>query len=184
MKQTDNFGLYVMETADPVSAKPLNENAAAIDAALQAHKAQILTRPMMACGSYVGDGTRSVVIQTPGFKAQIVLMKEKMHVADTKQDDVFGVSGGWCLWNGSNLSAVYEVYARADEVSGDYGEGELRRDAISTTVAFASAVGNLTWSISDRPDKYYDVRDDSGPKVMNNAQGITYEWIALGVAGG
>ena len=168
MKQTENFGFKQIESSDLLSATPLNENAALIDAVLQAQKNEILGRVMMACGSYTGDGTKSAAIQTPGFKPIVVLMKEKLgehgykistdlagatHV--TARTDQLAVDAGWCLWIGGNLRTNFGL------------------------ITFEAQVGSLSWHMTVGDGVAYS---NYVPDVMNNATYSTYEWIAFGVA--
>lgn len=177
MKQTENYGLNLMEAADLLSAKPLNENAGKIEAALMAQESAIAGRMMMACGSYTGSGTRTVAIQTPGFTPRVVLMRRSSSlVADKNSQSDMSVKDGWCLWLGTDMSAQYEVYAYRQDVD------ELVREKVETTVGFTAKNGELSWSIDVLPGKYAGVREDHGPAVMNNASGAVYEWIAIGTA--
>lgn len=184
MNKTKNFGLNLIEASDPMSLKPLNENAEKIDAALLAQQTVIAGKLMMAKGVYTGDGNRVVTIQTPGFKPHAVIVRSKGDVitGDYAIENRIAVKGGWCIWLGADLPASYSVYARADEVSNGVESGELRRDNLSADISFAASAGSLSWSIPKLPPKYYDVRSDEGSNVVNNREGDGYEWIAFGTA--
>lgn len=168
MKQTEHYGFQMMETEDLMSAKPLNENAVAMDTALQEQKNAILARLMMATGSYTGDGTRSVTIPTPGFRPQLLLMEQdnNLHM----------------FWYGSDREVSYEVYAYVDEDNSYGAAGELRKETVKTTAEFFAAMGSLSWSIPALPEKYYDVVHEYGAKAICNQTGGTYRWIAFGTA--
>ena len=168
MKQTEHFGFQMMEAADLLSAKPLNENAAAMDAALQEQKNAILARLMMATGSYTGDGRRSVAIQTPGFKPQVVLMTEGGSMNS--------------FWFGEDFPVTYEVYACVDEDNSYGASGELRKERVTATATFTSEMGSVSWSIPPLPEKYYDVVHEYGAEMICNHTGRTYRWIAFGTA--
>ena len=177
MKQTENFKLSLMEASDLLSAKPLNENAEKIDTALAVHAAALSGKLMMAVGTYVGNDTRSVTVQTPGFKPQAMLMREQdPNGVRSGAESGMSVSGGWCLWLGSDLPAEYSI--GMPEESGYIEKYEY----IQTTVKFTPEFETITWSIPRYPDKYTDVRIDHGYQVVNNAAGKTYEWIAFGAA--
>ena len=184
MRQTEHYGLTILELSDPLSVKPLNENAETIDVAMHTMATALPGKAMMACGSYTGDGTRSVTINTPGFRPKAVLMRKNTGVVrgNLGTDQAMTVIGGWCLWIGANMQASYGVYARADEVSGDSGVGDLRQNTISKTITFTAGNESLSWSVPALPSKYYDVREDEGPNVVNNTAGTVYEWIAFGTA--
>lgn len=187
MKQTENYSLNLLELSDPLSLKPLNENAQTVDTVLEEHASAIQGRVMMACGSYTGNGTRTVSIRTPGFKPQIVLMKTAQKVGFSMWKDTtganhfeeilssIGVSAGWCLWLGSDVSASYRIYAIPRD------ESEPTSALVDTTIQFVADRGELTWSIGEITD-YDNVTTDEGPTVMNNASGVVYEWIAFGTA--
>lgn len=176
MRQTENYGLNILELSDPLSVKPLNENAETIDAAMHTMATALPGKAMMACGSYSGDGTRSVTINTPGFRPQAVLMRQ--NTGDVRGSlgtaQAMTVSGGWCLWIGTDMQASYGVSA--------YVNGELRYDTISKPITFVVNDGSLSWSVPVLPDKYNNVREDEGPNVVNNTAGTVYEWIAFGTA--
>lgn len=175
MKQTENYGLKLLEFSDAFSPKPLNENAEAIDAALTEVNEAAGACVRMAFGSYVGSGTRSVTIQTPGFKAQAVLMRNAGTVSGSlTNSDAVSVKGGWCMWLGADLAASYGVYATVD--------GETKRETVATTILFTATHGTLTWKVPALPSEYTDVREDNGPNAANNSSGVTYEYIAFGVA--
>lgn len=176
MKQTKNYLLNLMEAADALSAKPLNENAEKIEAALLAQQNAIVGKLMMATGTYTGNGTRSVTIQTPGFKPEVVLVRYR--TTTSGWSDAFRES--W--WSGNNVKVSYGVYARSDTVSGGYDAGELRRDTITDNIRFTASNGSLEWKIYAIDGEYYDIREDGGPSAMNNENGTTYEWVAFGTA--
>lgn len=196
MRQTINLALNLMETADLLSAKPLNDNAEAIDTAIKglqdkAAAADTSIRNLaaslngvvssslkMAAGSYVGDGTRSVTLATPGFRPQIILMSVRETVngsAGITQKTMISVQGGWCLWIGADIAATYNVRSRSDE------SYDMTTKTLSAEVSFSSGENAITWSIPALPANYFDVDLDDGPNVVNNRQGVTYDWVAIGV---
>lgn len=188
MKQTSKFKLNLVEASDSMSMKPLNENTEAIEQALIEASTAVSARTLVACGRYTGAGTRSVTIQTPGFKPKVVLMRTvpakvgSYQWGDTTGTQHFekimstiGVDGGWCLWLGFDMPASYEI--RATPRDGD----EPTRALVDATIQFTSGTGQLTWRIGNIVD-YDRVTYDDGPTSINNKSGETYEWIAFGVA--
>ena len=158
MKQTENYKLNILEAADPVSAKPLNENAQLIDAALQAQKGMILGRTMMACGSYTGDGTTEVTIQTPGFKPQVVLMRTRDAYFVSNANYSAMAARGWCLWLGE---AEVEIEQTASSVTG--------------SIRFETKNEELTW-------RYTGNASAAVPAAVNNISDQEYQWVAFGTA--
>ena len=163
MKQTEYLELNLMEMADQLSPKPLNENAEKLEAALVEHKAAISGRVMMACGSYEGSGTKSVAILTPGFAPQIVLMRQKGTLGISPEGvaytDSFSVDGGWACWMGEDTLET-SVYVP---------------DTVSRTekISFTAKMGSLSWTPESAALSGVD-------RNINNAEGVVYEWIAFG----
>lgn len=182
MKQTSKFKLNLVEASDSMSMKPLNENTEAIEQALSEVLNAVSARTLVASDRYTGTGTRSVTIQTPGFKPQAVLIRQEESKVDSNKDSYMRVLGGWCMWHGEDMAAVYEVYARSEESASGYEAGELRRENVEAMITFTAGSGFLTWRIPDMPSKYYDVYYEKGANVVNNKSGETYEWIAFGTA--
>ena len=159
MKQTENYKLNILEAADPVSARPLNENAQLMDAALLEQKRMILGRTMMACGSYAGDGTTEVTIQTPGFKPQVVLMRSKdAYFVRNAGYAAMATQSGWCLWLGDEEMQIEQTASSA--------AGSIR---------FAAQNGKLTWSFNG-------TMGDAVPAAVNNSSDREYQWVAFGTA--
>ena len=177
MKYTEYYGLNLMEAADILSARPLNENADKIDAALKDLANTVSGKLMMAAGRYTGSGTRTVTIQTPGFTPQIVLMHRRASMITSRTTDRMEVEGGWCLWLGEDMPASYEV-----NIYPTAGEGYTQTE-VDTTICFSAVQGSLTWSIDPLPESYSGMVIEQGAHVVNNASGAVYEWIAFGVAG-
>lgn len=84
MQQTENLKLNLIETGDPISPAPLNENAEKIEAALRtktgAAETAVLTQRVVeleklhfACGEYTGDGVRNHFIPL-GFTPSVVIL--------------------------------------------------------------------------------------------------------------
>lgn len=163
MKQTKNYLLNLMEVADVLSAKPLNENAEKIEEALLAQQNAIAGKLMMATGSYTGNGRRSVTIQTPGFKAKALLLRST-HSTGWPQSTAIS------LWLGQNIDTGYLITV-------DYGDVRIK-----TTITFVAKTGELKWSIPSIPDNYDDVIWDGGPEAINNVDKFAYEWVAFGTA--
>ncbi len=190
-----NDNAQAIDTALRANAQKITENAQAISASLrdamqavdtvrqenvqsvQAVQREMSGRAMMACGTYAGDGARSRTIQTPGFKPQVVLMRTARPIRGGN-DQYIGMEvwDGWCLWLGDDMAVSYDVYATSQET------GTLAREDVTTTIHFDATDGALTWSIPALPSRYYNVREDSGPLVVNNATGRTYQWVAFGTA--
>lgn len=173
MRQTENYGLNLPETADLLSPKPLNENAEKVDAALAALAAGCV---MMASGSYTGNGAGSVTIQTPGFTPKVVLMRQKREIGVDETGvvytDTFSVDGGWARWAGEE-SLTTNVYAPDVYHASDGSRGIIGRYEIT----FTAKKGSLTWAT------HYGVFPDIN-KNINNSKGVTYEWIAFGYGEG
>lgn len=70
MQQTDKYKLNLIETGDPLSPAPLNENAEKTEAALEAHTARItaLENCRIMVGQYCGTG---------GLEEQIIDLGER-----------------------------------------------------------------------------------------------------------
>lgn len=175
MKQTENYSLNLLELSDPLSLKPLNENAEKIDAALKAQAEAAAGKLMMATGRYTGSGTRSVTIQTPGFTPRALMLRKARN--DWGYEEYVA---HW--WLGSDIPITYGITATSDTPPGTYEPGEQFDATISATISFAADSGSLTWSIPDIPQKYYDVTADGGPWAMSNSKATSYEWIAFGTA--
>ena len=175
MKQTEHYGFLLMESEDLMSAKPLNENAEAMDEVLQEQRSKILSRLMMATGKYTGNGSRTVTINTPGFKPKVLMLREINTGTWVNHNNV-------CWWLGENISVTYKVYARVDEDSSYGAAGELREEKVAASIAFTAQMDSLSWSIPPLPEKYYDVGRDEGPEGMSNQTKREYEWIAFGTA--
>ena len=188
MKQTEKYGLNLLESSDPLSVKPINDNTETIEQALSEVSNTVSARTLIACGRYTGTGTRSVAIQTPGFKPRVVLMRTvpakvgSYQWGDTTGAQHFekimssiGVEAGWCIWTGYDMPASYEIQATPRD--GD----EPTRALVDTTIQFTSGTGQLTWRIGNIVD-YDRVTYDDGPTSINNKNGEIYEWIAFGVA--
>ena len=174
MKQTTTYGLNLMESSDLLSAKPLNENAEKIDAVLAAQAEIVAGKLMMATGSYTGDGTRSVIIQTDGFTPKVLLLRK---VDETRNDTT---SLYW--WIGVDVPIAYSITAKSDTPPGTYEPGEQFEATIRAEISFAAEDGSLSWVIPDLPQEYYDVVSDGGPAAAGNQTAARYEWIAFGVA--
>lgn len=180
MRETENYGLHLMESGDLMSARPLNENAEKVDFALSAAAAATAGKAMIATGRYTGTGTRSVTIETPGFTPRIVMMRSADEPISSSastggvQNGVT-VKNGWALWTGTDIPARYSIGL----LNGGYID---RYEAIDTTVQFTPSAGSLAWEIPMYPDSYTNVGSDYGPRVVNNGSGQIYEWIAIGMA--
>lgn len=170
MKQTTNYGLKLPEAGDALSIVPLNENARAIDAVLHTIASG---QVMMACGSYTGNDSPSVTIETPGFTPRVVLMRAEGVWVDggTNHFQAMAVPYGWCLWMGEKTITLTAE-------GGNYGTGDVNR-----TINFTAADGSLSWSTDETAG------GGTGPlyiaqasRVVNNNSEYTYQWVALGVA--
>lgn len=117
MRKTENFGLNLLDYSDQLSPKPLNENAAKLDALLKTVDATLtghgeslteqgeslsghadtldsLTtavglRVRMACGSYDGDGELTRSISTPGFTPAALLIRKREAIAGSLNIESF-----------------------------------------------------------------------------------------------
>ena len=179
MRQTVNLGLNLMDAADPLSAKPLNENAEIIDAVIKGLQDAATGRFRMASGSYVGNGTRSVTLDTPGFRPQAILVSVRETVngsAGSTQKTTIAVQGGWCLWVAKKQPPTNHHPTPTKQTKHNTTK------TIRAEVAFSFGENKTTWSIPALPANYFDIALDDGPNVVNNRQGVTYDWVALGVA--
>lgn len=158
MRQTTNYGLKMPEVGDVLSIVPLNENAQAIDTALYTIASG---QVMMACGSYAGNDTTSVTIETPGFIPRVVLMRTKGDWCDggVYYYQSLAVQNGWCLWMGEESMALSQTPDKS---------------TCTDTIIFTAQEGSLSWSM-DSTDRY-------AGRAMNNDSEHTYQWVALGVA--
>ena len=181
MKQTEKYGLNLLEMKDTLSPVPLNENAQVIDAALNTLAAE---RLKLAVGSYTGNGAMSVTIRTPGLKPKAMLVRKRrvigcsgsLSVLPTRWNttmftDKLEVDGGWLLWLGWDIPVQYTYVTSYDEegnaVSGENADSAVRFDA---------SVGSLQWSVSDEHASQL-------PVLVNNENGVTYDWIVFGADG-
>ena len=75
MQQTENLKLNLIETGDPISPIPINENAQKIEAALDAQDARltVLEAKYIVSGTYIGDGQTSQFIDL-GFTPKAVVV--------------------------------------------------------------------------------------------------------------
>lgn len=201
MKQTKKYLLNLMEAADALSAKPLNENAEKIEAALLAQKSsfdtallaqknsfdaallaqknsfdtELLTQQrviadklMMATGKYDGEGTRSVTIQTPGFKAKALMIR-------------YAADGGWmrqsneAWWVGGAVPVSYSV-------TSETATTPAFARTYKSNITFVATNGSLSWSVPELPPEHYNISADERPYVVCNEEGRSYEWIAFGAA--
>lgn len=182
MKETTNFKLKMPELSDTVSAAPLNENAQIIDAALHTVTSGMAGRLMIAAGSYTGDGTMSVSIETPGMKAVAMLVRKKRTLGNRallagstpvtysikKYTDMMETEGGWLLWMGTDIPISYCHIKQYDDL-GLIADAETK----TTHVAFTAQMGSLSWSAPiESPEDMSE--------LVNNTAGIVYEWVALG----
>ena len=179
MKQTKNFLLNLMEAADALSVKPINENTEKIEAALLAQQAGGV---MMAVGSYMGDGKMSVSIETPGMKPKILFVREQptslgcsgwypsgkgFTIGDNT--DTLEMDGGWLLWLGQDIPVEYGYVTGYDD------EGNAVGKNANTFVRFVSNIGGLSWSVSDANAKNLS-------RLVNNRNSQKYDWVAIGTA--
>ena len=177
MKNTEKYQLQLIEPRDLLSPKTLNENTQALERVLDGMETQILRCVRMASGCYTGNGAGSVVIQTPGMEARVVLMRKMSTIgASSEQEHTLAggavSSTGWALWRGEDIAV--RCYTGSVENETDEGEGE-RYSIQETTVRFSSVPGNLTWSLAVTPEGDHSA-------LINNERGTVYEWIAFGFA--
>ena len=184
MKQTEKYGLNLLEMKDTLSPVPLNENAQMLDAALHSLAAAADGHLKIASGSYTGDGTMSVAIETPGLKPKAMLVRRRPSIgsrghytftepawAMTTYTDKLEVEGGWLLWFGWDIPITYCRVTRYDENGyAAYGEN------VETAVRFAPTLGGLQWSVTEETAV-------GMPELVNNKNTWTYDWIVLGTAG-
>ncbi len=175
MKKTEHFSLNLMEAADILSAKPLNENTSKIDAVLKAQADTAAGKIMLATGRYTGTGGRTVTLLTPGFKPLAMLLRRVSNLS-------WGNEYGTCWWLGNDIPVGYTIIGASDSPHYGYEPGETYMAGIETTISFSAEHGKLTWSIPDIPQEYYGVTADGGPAAISNDRGISYEWIAFGTA--
>lgn len=176
MKFTEKFGLNLPEVTDPVSIARLNDNTEMIAALLGKNI-------RMVCGTYLGNDGAINRIDTPGMKPVAVLMNSAKTVGgmETRIDDsLFSVANnlsvpsGWLLWVGADLPAKY--YKKQTEVNPDTGlpTGGYYYAGYDTVLAFTPGSGYLEWALETPGDK--------DAYAVNNASGVTYQWIAFGEA--
>lgn len=169
MRQTENFGLNLIDASDMLSLKPLNENMEKVDAVLRAQQTSTAGKLMMATGTYSGDGGRSVTIQTPGIRPKTLIVSQI-------QGNTWKALSAACMWNGSEVNIAYQIGAVKD------GGSSSAVYTIKTEISFAAEYEKLTWSIPDIPDNYTNVSYDEGPDAINNVGNLKYAWIAFGTA--
>lgn len=178
MKQTTQYKLNMPELSDGLSVAALNENAQKLDDLLHG-----LVK--MASGSYTGNGSMSVTIETPGVRPAALLVRSSAQLTPVaqlkrKRDIVFGdddlKSSGFVMWGGANIATKCwrkegELYDPVTEVL-ESGYREYIDE-----IVFTPEAGRLSWALSTVPAVEVD---HSG--LINNKNGIVYEWIALGSA--
>ena len=184
MKKTANLGLNLPELSDPLSLRPLNENAETLDAAIGAMAGQINGCVVMASGSYTGNGADAVAIQTPGMQAQIVLMRKMAAIGGSDRsggvlEQEFNFEGGaisstgWVLWRGADIAVRY--YDVSDAGGDTDGDEDVRYGTKETNVQFIPAPGSLSWKLAAVPETDHSA-------LINNESGTVYEWVAFGFA--
>ena len=185
MKQTTNYGLNILETADSLSMKPLNESAEKLDTALKGFAQQIEGRVMMAKGSYIGDGTLKVTLRTQGMQPQAVLVRKVDAIGaiaggeELREENCgFRTGGfggiGWSLWRGEDIAANYYDVSNEHE-DPETGEMVTLYRAKPTTIRFTSEQNGVSWELAA------ELRMDHSA-LVNNEKGTIYEWIAFGSA--
>lgn len=178
MKQTTKYKLNMPELSDGFSVAALNENTQKIDDLLHSFV-------KMACGSYTGDGSMSVTIETPGVRPAALLVRARkklspalgvqhrndIYIADTALE-----SSGFVMWNGNNIATI--CWRKDGEVNDPITGGLVSgyREYLDEIV-FTPEAGSLSWALSTVPASAVD---HSG--LINNKNGTVYEWIALGSA--
>ena len=171
MKLTNLLGLTLMDAEDQLSARPLNENAQKLDEVVGGIAQKLGNIAMMAYGSYVGNGNASVTIQTPGFKPEVVFMRQKRELGVSAEgivySDSYSVDGGWAYWAGEK-SLDTNIYAPSVHTSGG-ASGLIGVQPIW----FTAEMGSLTWTTDNGTLSALN-------KNINNTEGVTYEWVAFG----
>lgn len=175
MRFTEKFGLNLPEVTDPVSIAPINDNTEMIAALLGKNI-------RMACGTYLGDDGASKRIETPGMKPVAVLMNSAGAVGgmETRIDgslfplaNNLSVPSGWLLWVGADLPAKY-YEKKQTAYDPDAGLPTYSYVEYNTMLNFTPGSGYLEWSLETSGDK--------DAYAVNNASGVTYQWIAFGEA--
>lgn len=163
MKRTEHFELIVLETADQLSPKPLNENVQKLDEVMGGMTEELRKRVMMAKGSYTGDGTASVTIRTPGFRPEVVFMRQKRPLGVSAEGvvhtDSFSVDGGWARWAGEEWLDT-NIYVPG-------------MSSGTQPITFSSEPGSLSWTTENAALPGVD-------RNINNAGNVIYEWVAFG----
>ena len=184
MKQTEKYGLNLLEMKDAISPAPLNENAQVIETLLHNLSVAAEGQLKIASGSYTGTGTMSVSIETPGVKPRAMLVRRQPLIGcgghHTYQDpawvvpiytDKLEMEGGWLLWLGWDIPVTYSYVTKYNE-DGEPTDGEN----VDTTVRFDATLGGLQWSVTE--DTAVGL-----PALVNNVMAKKYDWIVIGTAG-
>ena len=168
MRQTEKFGLNLPDLTDPVSLAPLNENTEKIAALLGANV-------WLCSGTYEGDGTAAKRIETPGLTPVVVLMNSRKTAGGGDNGKIdLSVPGGWVLWVGVDLPALYYTKEKHN-----YGE-DLNFEpyyvyvAHDTVLKFTPEKGALSWAL--------ETAGELPAAAVNNLSGTAYQWIAFGVS--
>ena len=178
MKQTTQYKLNMPELSDGLSVAALNENTQKIDDLMHG-----LVK--MVSGSYTGNGSMRVTIETPGMRPAALLMRARKKLTpvlgvhsrgDIYFSDTALESSGFVMWNGDNVATMCwradgEVYDPVTEML------EIGYREYIDEIVFTPTEGSLSWALSTVPASDLD---HSG--LINNKNGIVYEWIALGSA--
>lgn len=182
MKQTENYGLKLVELQDTLSPAPLNENAQMLDAVLHSLATAADGHLKIATGSYTGNGAMSVSIETPGLKPRAMLVRKRNTIGCTghytlpgwgitTHTDTLEMTGGWLLWLGWDIPVTFSYVTEYDD-DGEATDGVN----VNTAVRFTATLGGLQWSVTED-------EASSMPALVNNANLRTYDWIVLGTAG-
>ena len=182
MKQTENYGLNLLEMKDTLSPVPLNENAQMLDVALHSLATEAGGHLKIATGSYTGDGTMSVAIETPGLKPRAMLVRRRTAIGSSgyytypgwfinEYTDKLEAERGWLLWLGWDIPVTYSYVTKYDE-----NGNVLNGTNVETAVRFAATHGGLRWSVTE--DTAVGM-----PELVNNVNMWTYDWIVFGTAG-
>lgn len=136
MQQTENLKLNLIETGDPISPVPLNENMDKIEAALRtktgAAETAVLTQRVVeleklhfACGAYTGDGANNrlislgfapdIVIVNGGVSKQTTLVKGAVSSGSSvvlTEDGFLHIDGSYGSYNQSSYVYTYLALGR------------------------------------------------------------------------
>ena len=176
MQHTDKYKLNLIETSDPFSPEPLNENAQAIEAQLAALDAAKAPRTALAA-------------ETAAREAALTALAAQMGTLDTgrlrfKFDSYTGTGEKYTVPNRLEFDFKPLFLFIVHEYSTFYGSWPWIRGATTGRASLSSSgsYANISLTWEDRAVQWVNILSNSSADIQLNAEGDTYWYLALGVA--